>query len=252
MSRFPWLFLVLVLVVGCSSEDDPVLPETPDVYTATGDFHNLLVGDGSVDTRTSFRQGNIVTLGDNIVPNGAALDRGLLLNSPAQAVALQFLLTNGDGAYLNAGEVFNVNSRGDYVFLAIGDVQDASGPYRPTLLQMDALAEPQGGEVRFRFFHALTGWTGAVDVHVNGRVLENVRYGHAIAPVLFDARPAGQDSLVVVPVGEDPDGPFALWESRGSDLFDGGTAYEAILTHEPFDLYHGDIAGDYELLLIEQ
>jgi hypothetical protein len=117
---------------------------------------------------------------------------------------------------------------------------------------MDALADPPAGRVRFRFSHALTGWTGAVDVHVNGQVLANVRYGHEFPSVVFDARPAGRDSLVVVPTGEDPDGPFALWAERGADLFDADGAVEAILTHEPFDLYHGDIAGAYEVLLLDR
>jgi hypothetical protein len=246
------LLPALLLFAACTAEDDPVVPPGPDVYTATGDFHNLLVGNGSIDTRTSFLQGNIVRLGDYILPNGAARDRGLVLNSPAQAVALRFYLTEGDGTFLNPGEVFNLNNRGDYAFMAFGDVRDESGPTRPTLLQMDALADPPAGAVRFRFFHALAGWTGAVDVHVNGRVLANVRYGHETAPVLFDARSAGEDSLVVVPAGEDPGGPYALWADRGADLFDAGTPYEVVLVHEPLDLYYGDVAGRYRVIILAQ
>jgi len=251
-----WFLLVggilLAAMGGCTEEGDPVLPPVPGVYTATGDFFNLLVGDGSVDTRTSFRQGNDIKLGDHILPNGGAIDRGLLLGSPAQASALRFFLTEGDSTILNPGEVFNLNSGGDYVFLALGDVRHTSGETRPTLLQVDALADPPTGQVRFRFSHALTGWTGAVDVHVNGEILENIRYGDESEPIVFDARVAGQDSLVVVPTGEDPDGPLALWGDRGDDIFDAGETIDAFLVHEPHLGVNGDVAGDYEVLFVQQ
>jgi len=248
MKRILLLLPLLLLTAACSTEDDPVVPPGPDGYTALGDFHNLLVGDGAIDTRASFRQGTDVALGDHILPNGAALGRTLLLDSPAQADALTFFLTEGDGTVLNRGEVFNLNNTGEFVFLALGDVRMTDGQTRPTLLQMDALAPPPADRVRLRFSHALTGWTGAVDVHVDGEVLADVRYGHEFAPVTFFARAAGQDSLVVVPAGEDPDGPYVLWEARGEDLFAGGNAYEAFLVHEPFQSVHGDIAGAYEVV----
>ena len=243
------LFPALILVGGCSPENDPVVPENPDLYTATGDFHNFLVGDGSIDTRASFRQGNDIKLGDHIVPNGASTNRGLLLDSPAQASSLKFFLTEGDSTVLNQGEIFNLNNRGDYVFLAIGDVQDPSGQTRPTLLQMDALSDPPLNQVRFRFSHALTGWTGAVDVHVNGEILTNVRYGHESEAILFDARAADQDTLIVVPTGQDPDGVHVLWNARGVDLFDEGDAVDAFFAHEPHDSYFGDIVGEYQVLI---
>lgn len=245
------LLAILFLATGCASEDDPVVPENPDVYTATGDFFNFLVGDGSIDTQASFRQGNDIKLGDYILPNGAATNRGLLLDSPAQASSLRFFLTKGDSTILNPGEIFNLNNRGDYVFLAIGDVMDQGGQTRPTLLQMDVLADPPPGKVRFRFSHALTGRTGAVDVHVNGETLTNVRFGHESAAILFDAAPAGQDDLVVVPTGQDPNGPEVLWAARGDDLFDDGDAIDAFFAHKPHDLYYGDIVGTYEVLFHE-
>ena len=113
---------------------------------------------------------------------------------------------------------------------------------------MDALAEPPALRVRFRFTHALAGWTGAVDVHVNGQVLSNVRYGHESADVAFYARDAGQDTLVVVPASLQPDGPYVLWSRRGADLFDEGDVVDAFFVHETHDPYRGDVTGDYRVI----
>lgn len=242
---------VLVLLAGCSSEDDPTVPQNPQVFTATGNFHNFIVADGTVDTRLSFRQGTDINLANHIVPNGTAIDRGLLLNSANTAAAINFFLTDGDGTLLNQGEVFNLTADAKYVFMALGNLYTTQGQTRPTLMQLDALEAPPAGQVVFRFTHALAGTPDPVDVHVNGQVIRNLVYGRASAPLAFPARASDMDSLIVVPTGVDPAGGGTLLRIVDQSLFLADRDYEAIFAHLPRLGFNGDINGTGKLFLHE-
>jgi hypothetical protein len=243
--------LSLCVMTGCSSEDDPVVPTNPQIFNATGNFHNFLVADGSVDTRLSFRQGPDINLANHIVPNGTATNRNLLLDNRETASAINFFLTDGDGTLLNQGEVFNLTADARYVFMALGHLYTVQGQTRPTLLQLDALAAPPAGQVAFRFTHALAGTPGSVDVHVNDQVIQNLVYGKASNTLVFSAREPDKDSLIVVPTGVDPAGGNTLIQIVDQSLFLADRDYEAILAHLPRLGFNGDINGGARLFLHE-
>jgi hypothetical protein len=254
MNKGLYLLLAICIVSvigGCSGDEDPVVSPEPEVYTASGNFHNFLVGDGTIDTRLSFRQGADISLANHIMPNGAAIDRSMLLADPKQNTPLSFYLSGGDGTILNSGEVFSVERDRRYIFVALGDISAASGQLAPTLLQMDALEAPPAGQVVFRITHALAGSPGPIDVYVNDQVISNLEYGAHSQPVAFDARAANQDDLIVVPAGVTPDGSNEIWNSQDASLFVADRDYEALMGHVASMGFNGNINGRAALFLHE-
>ena len=250
--RFILIFAAVTLFVsvGCSSDDTTVVVPPVDFYEAHGDFTNLLVGDGSVDTRMNVHLGSALNIANEILPNGTALDRGLLLAAPQETASIGISLFFGDGTVLNTGEQFPLTRDRSYVFMAVGHVSETQGVLKPTLLQLTPLASPGYGKVQFRFVHALAGNPIPVDVHVNGEIITNVAFGSASAAVTFDARSAGQDSLLVVPTGVTPDGSNEILKSTGHILFFMDTHFDAIMSHHPRSVFDGDVSGQAVLLLI--
>ncbi len=242
--------IVLLLIAGCS-DDDPVTPPKAKIYTAAGNFHNFLVADGAVDTRLSVLQGADINIANHIVPNGAAINRGLLLDKPQVTSSLSFFLSGGDGTILNPAEVFPLEHDQRYIFMALGNIYTAQGQLKPTLMQMPALAAPAAGKVAFRFTHALAGAPGPVDVHVNGQIITNLVFGKASATVTFDARAAGEDTLIIVPTGVEPDGNNEIWKDTGSTTFLADRDYESIMAHNARDAFNGDINGTVQVFLLE-
>jgi hypothetical protein len=240
--------VALILNVGCSSDDDPVVVPPVDLFTAHGDFINLLVGDGTVDTRMNVRMGLDLTVAHQVMPNGAAVFQDLLLAATPETASIGFLLSNGDGTILNDGEQFSLTRDRSYVFMAMGHIDTTSGAIQPKLLQLDPLASPGTGKVQFRFIHALAGNPIAVDVHVNGELISNVAFGTASAPVTFDARSVGKDDLVIVPANVVPDGSNEIWKSSGQILFFEGSHYDAVLAHHPRTIFDGDASGQAAIL----
>ena len=253
MLRLSLLLLVAIsmcFVVGCSSDDDIVVPPA-ELYEAHGDFTNFLVGDGSVDTRMNVHLGTSLMVADNISPHETALDEELLLGSELETASIGITLTYGGGAVLNEGEEFSLIRDRRYLFMACGLVSAATGQLKPTLLQLTPLAKPGVGHVQFRFVHTLAGNPIAVDVHVNGEVISNVGYGTVSTAVTFAARPIGQDELLVVPTGVTPDGTNEIWKSTGQLLFVMDEHYDGVLTHHPKSVFDGDINGRPSMKLIQ-
>lgn len=256
MNRFlsivPILFcLVMVSSCGDSEDDGPTTPPQPDVYTASANLHNHVVGDGTLDTQMSFRQGEAVNLANHIVPGGVALDRGLLLDDPSQISGIEMFLTGGEGTALNPGDEFTLERDRRYVFIALGSLAAASGQLRPQLVQLDALPEPGSGKVVFRFTHALAGSPDPVDVYVNGEVARNLSFAQSSPEIEFDARSAGEDTLIIVATGVIPDGSNEIYRAEGATLFQSGLDYEAVLGHRPRNGFNGDINGSLGLYLSE-
>lgn len=254
MLRILKLLVALVCVamaVGCSSDDDPVTPPQPDVYTASANLHNFVVGDGQTNTQLSFRQGADINLANHIVPNGAAVNRQFLLDDPQQNSAVTFFQSLGDGTILNPGETFSLERDKQYVFMALGSIMTASGPLAPTLVQMDALELPPSGKVIFRITNALAGSPDPVDVHVNGIVVEGLAFGSHSSALEIDAREENQDEIVIVPAGETPNGSNEIWNSTGTTLFRQGLDYEAVLGHVATLGFNGNINGRTVLFLHE-
>jgi len=222
-----------------------------DLYEAHGDFANLMVGDGTIDTRMSVQLGTEVTVADQVLPNGIALDRTLLLGAAQESAYIGITLSNGSGTILNEGEEFSLTADRHYVFFAFGHIDEIQGALKPTLLKLNPLASPGVSRVQLRFVHGLAGNPNPVDVHVNGEVIESVAYGSASTPVIFEARPVGQDSLLVVPAGVTPNGSNEIWKSTGQILFYMDSHYEAVLSHHANSLFDGDILGQASLLLVE-
>jgi hypothetical protein len=242
--------LMIGLLSGCSSDDEVVVPPA-DLYEARGDISNFLVGDGTIDTRMSVRLSANVGVADNILPNQTSLDESFLLGSDNETVNIGISLTHGDGTILNDGEEFTLIHDRRYLYIACGLVSEASGTLKPTLLKMTPLAKPGAGKVQFRFIHALAGNPVAVDVHVNGEVISNVSYGAVSAPVIFTARPVGQDELLVVPTGVTPDGSNEIFKSTGHLLFFMDEHYDGVLAHHPKSIYDGDVNGQAALVRIQ-
>ena len=53
-----------------------------------------------------------------------------------------------------------------------------------------------------------------VDIHVNGQTISDLNYAEASAPVSFAARSADQDTMLIVPAGEAPNGSNEIIESQ--------------------------------------
>jgi hypothetical protein len=242
-----WLVLPLVFI-GCSDDDEVIAPPA-DVFEAYSDISNYLVGDGTVDTRMDVRLSASVRVAEDINPLNTRLDADLLLGSDQQTSPVEILLSNGDGTVLNEGQEFTMVADRRYLFMSMGDVSQATGATKPMLLQLNPLAKPGAGRVQFRFVNALVGNPIAVDVHVNDQVINNAAYGEASSPVRFDARPVGQDVLIVVPAGETPDGSNELYKSENQLLFVMDEHYDAVLTHQPSSIHDGDINGHPALKL---
>ncbi len=241
-----------VLVLGaCSSDDDVVVPPNIDIYTAQGNFHNYLVGDGQVNTNLSVQMGLGLVVANHVVPGGVAISRTLLLDDPAQTSPLEIFLTLGDGTILNSGETFPLVSNQRYVFMALGDVNSSQGQLQPTFLQLNPMAAPPAGEVNFRFTHAMAGSPDPVDVYVNGEIISGLSFGNVSDVHTFSARSSGQDSLLVVPAGEIPNGTNEIWHSINSTLFSAGLDYETILAHVANEGFNGDIGGNAAIYLHE-
>jgi hypothetical protein len=256
VKRFLWIvpvFLGLALMTGCgdSSDDGPTTPPDPEIYTASANLHNHVVGDGTVDTQMSFRQGATVNLANHVVPGGVAINRGLLLDDPSQLSAIEIFLTAGDGAVLNPGEEFTLERDKRYVFIALGNLAVASGQIKPQIHQLDALGEPAPGKVRFRFTHALAGSPAPVDVYVNDEVVRNLSFAQSSPEIEFDARAEDEDSLIIVATGVIPDGSNEIYRGEGQTLFQSGLDYEAVLGHRPRNGFNGDINGALGLYLSE-
>lgn len=242
--------LTLCLVGGCSDDDEIVVPPA-ELYEASGDISNFLVGDGTVDTRMSVQLGSTLDVVKNVPPNSTHLGAEFLLGSEQETAAIGISLSTGDGTVLNAGEEFTLDRDRHYLFMAIGLINEATGPRKPTLLQMTPLAKPGVSKVQFRFVHALAGNPQAVDVHVNGEVISNVEYGAVSAPVTFTARPVGQDELAVVPAGVTPDGTNEIWLSTGHLLFFMDEHYDGVLAHHPKSYFDGDVNGQPAMVIIQ-
>jgi len=253
MNKSMLLILLLtigLLVVGCSDDDEVIAPPS-DIHEARADISNFLVGDGVTDTRMNVQMSVNVAVAQNVEPNKTELDATLLLGSASQTSPVEILRSYGDGTVLNDGQEFSLVKDQRYLFMAIGNVAMDSGPQKPALLQLVPLAKPGVGRVQFRFVHALAGNPAAVDVHVNRKVLTNVAYGQADPAVVFDARPVGQDELIVVPTGEAPDGTNEIYKSIGHLLFFMDEHYDAVLGHHPKSLHIGDVVGSPAMVLIQ-
>ena len=249
-----WVILAAMAVIlsgGCSSDDsDPVVPPDVDIFEAYGDFYNFLVGDGTVDTRMDVRLGTNLHVASDIPPNGGERERALILAAEQETASIGIYLTAGDGSVLNDGEQFPLTKDRHYVFMALGHVDETQGSLKPSLLQLAPLASPGISKVQFRFVHALAGTPDPIDVHVNGQVITNIQYGSASPAATFDARPVGQDSLLVVPTGVTPDGDNEIWKSTGHILFFMDSHYDGVLTHHPRSIFDGDVTGQAEVVLL--
>jgi hypothetical protein len=248
--RLLLLLTALITLLGCSSDDESVVVPPVDLFEAHGDFTNLLVGDGLVDTRMSVRLGPSLSVSDNIDPNRTRFFATLLLADVQETASIEVFLTSGDGATLNGGEQFPLRKDREYVFMAVGHVDSTQGTLKPTLIQLNPLASPGVSRVQFRFVHALAGAPFPVDVYVNGLQLTNVEYGSASAPVTFNRRPVSQDSLAVVSAGLTPDGSNEIWKANGTLLFLGESHYDAVLAHHPKSKFDGDVQGNALMIFI--
>ena len=192
-----------------------------------------------------------LSVADNISPNQTSLDEEFLLGFEQETVAVSISLTHGDGTTLNGGEEFLLIKDRRYLFMACGLVSETTGSLKPTLIRMTPLAKPGVGKVQFRFIHTLAGNPVPVDIHVNGEVISNIAYGAASAAVVFDARPVGQDKLLVVPTGVTPDGTNEIYSSTGHLLFVMDEHYDGVLAHHPLSVFDGDVNGNPAMVLIQ-
>lgn len=237
---------LLVLLAACGGTDT-IAPPQPEYFTATGDFWNFVVLDGSLDTRITVHQGEQFMPADQVLPGGGATARNLTLTAESQNVSLGFFLSYTDSTVQNPGETFPTAEGRHHVYVAMGRPWTTNAAVAPTIVQMDPVAEPDAGHVAVRFVHALAGAPGAVDVHVNGQTFSGLAFGQETGTITFPTRGAGQDSLYVMPAGAAPDPDTALWKNLGGSLFANGARYDCFLGHLPQDLYNGDAGGAIRL-----
>ena len=244
-------FLALFLLCGCtSSDEDPVEPVDPNA--AVGIFTNVLVGDGTVDTRMSVRNNNDTEdVASGILPNVTTVDNDILLGGTQDTARLGILLTAGPGTILNVREPITLTIDVTYSYVACGHIDAVDGDLQPKFLMLDPLSTPGVGKAQFRLVHALAGNPIPVDVHVNGEVIANVAYGTQSPAVVFDTRPLGQDDLTIVPTGVTPDGTNEIWKSSGQILFAMNSHTDGVLAHYARSAYEGDVAGEAIVVFVE-
>lgn len=243
--------LTVFILCGCtSSDEDPVEPVDPNA--AVGTFTNVLVGDGTVDTRMSVRNNNETEdVVSGILPNVTSVDNDILLGGTQDNARLGILLTANPGTILNMREPITLTIDVSYSFVACGHIDAVDGDLQPKFIMLDPLSTPGVGKAQFRLVHALAGNPIPVDVHVNGEVISNVAYGTQSAAVVFDTRPLGQDELLVVPTGVTPDGTNEIWKSSGQVLFAMNSHTDGVLAHYAQTAYDGDVAGEAIVVFVE-
>jgi hypothetical protein len=229
------IVLLGALLASCGGGTESIAPPAPEYYTATGDFWNFVVLDGSLDTRLTVVQSDVFTPVDQLLPGGGATARNLTLTAENQSVPIGFFLSYTDSSIMNAGQTFPVREGQHRIYVAMGRPWTTNDTVAPRILQMPPAETPGPGQVAVRF------------VHVNGEVIEGLAFGEGSATTMFTARGADQDSLYVMPAGQAPDPDAALLKNLGGSLFANGARYECFLGHQPQEALNGDVNGAIRL-----
>lgn len=237
------LALAALLSVAACGDDDPATPTPPAVHEATADFWNFLVADGATDTRLTFFKDTDTAIDTGILPIGGTSGHTIALSDPSASAVLGYALSNPAGTSLEASASYPMEENRRYRLAACGILGSSDLNSRPRMVQMDALEAPAAGQVTLRAFHALAGNPVAVDVHVNGLVIAGLDFGEATPAVTFAARAADQDTLLIVPAGQEPDGSNEIIAARGISLFNADTRYELTVVHQTSGIYNGDVNG---------
>lgn len=240
---------VLLALGACGGDDDPANPGTPESYSATVGFWNFLVADGSTDTRLDFFHDTDSPLATNVLPLGGADGLPVTLAAASSSPVLGYKLSYPGAVPLEASNAFPMNDGDHYRIKVCGVLGSADPDLAPRMVQMEDLAAPATGSVTLRVFHALAGSPVAVDIHVNGRTISGLNYAEASDPVSFAARSADQDTMLIVPAGQAPNGSNEIIAVRGASLFSGNTRNEVTLVHQTSGLYNGDVNGEVRYTL---
>jgi hypothetical protein len=242
----------LLGLAACSGDDDPTEPPVTVKHETKADFWNLLVADGSTDTRLDFFRDSDESIATNISPFGGSTRNKIDLTAASSSVVLGYKLSNPDAVPLHASQAYTLTENRRDRFVVCGILGSVDPAVEPRMVQMDSLAAPAASNVTLRAFHALAGSPIEVDIHVNGQVIAGLGFGEASAPITFAARAADQDDLVVVPAGVLPGTGNDIYATRGSSLFSAGTRVELTVGHKTSGLYNGDVNGAVETSLYSQ
>jgi hypothetical protein len=241
---------LLLGVVACGDDDSPSEPPTPSSYEAAADFWNVLVADGTIDTRLNFfRDSPDKPYGTNIIPFGGSTNNKVDLAEASSSVVLGYTLSNPGAIALQESQSFSMADNRHDRFVVCGILGSGDPDVAPRMVQMTTLTAPSASTITLRAFHALAGSPVDVDIHVNGEVITGLGFGEASAPVTFAARAENQDSLVIVPTGETPGTGNDLYATRDSSLFSAGTRCELMIGHRTSGMNNGDVNGQIEISL---
>jgi hypothetical protein len=252
LAAFAISLCFLLGLAACSGDDDPTEPPDPATHETKADFWNLLVADGSTDTRLDFFRDSDGSIATSISPFGGSTRNKIDLTAASSSVVLGYKLSNPGAVPLQSSQAYTLTENRRDRFVVCGILGSVDPDVAQRMVQMDSLAAPAASDVTLRAFHALAGNPIDVDIHVNGQVIAGLGFGEASAPITFAARAADQDDLVVVPAGVLPGTGNDIYATRGSSLFSAGKRVELTVGHRTSGLHNGDVNGAVETSLYSQ
>ena len=132
--------LFLLGLAACSGDDDPTKPPVPVTHETKADFWNLLVADGSTDTRLDFFRDSDGSIATNIVPFGGSTKNKIDLTAASSSVVLGYTLSNPGATPLQSSQAYTLTENRRDRFVVCGILGSVDPDVAPRMVQLDSLA----------------------------------------------------------------------------------------------------------------